>query len=59
MLSEYRVNNGDDLFLRKLMKSHCSAYLKLLMNESKVSDIMIGHSTWDDYSSMLRIYKYY
>lgn len=43
----------------KLMRSHCSALIKLVVKENKIKDIMIGHSTWDDYSEMLRIYKYY
>jgi len=41
------------------MKSHCSAFLKLVQQNDKITDLLIGHSTWDDYSEMLRIYKNY
>lgn len=60
LLKKFKVNNGDELFLKKLMKSHCSAFVKVIKNgENRISDVMIGHSTWDDYSEMLRVYKYY
>jgi hypothetical protein len=37
-------------------KSHCSAALRVAPD---FSDIFIGHSTWCNYDSMLRIFKHY
>lgn len=37
-------------------KGHCSAFVRL-GNEN--SDIFIGHTTWDDYSKMTKMFKYY
>jgi hypothetical protein len=35
---------------------HCSALIKVTEGNK---DLMIGHTTWDDYSRMTRIYKFY
>lgn len=35
---------------------HCSGYIRLTENNA---DILVGHATWNDYSMMLRMYKYY
>merc|ERR1719440_482048 len=35
---------------------HCSALIKLTEGNK---DIMVGHTTWDDYSRMTRVFKYY
>merc|ERR1719253_852285 len=40
--------------LRK--EGHCSAFIKLTEGNS---DLFVGHTTWDDYSRMLRIFKFY
>jgi len=37
-------------------EGHCSAFIKLTEGNG---DLMVGHTTWDDYSKMLRIFKYY
>ncbi|CAD7925332.1 unnamed protein product [Amoebophrya sp. A25] len=34
--------------------AHCTAYVRLTD-----TDLMLGHATWGDYASMLRIYKFY
>jgi len=35
---------------------HCSALIKVLEGNK---DMFVGHTTWDDYSKMTRIFKYY
>jgi hypothetical protein len=35
---------------------HCSAMVKLGVHNK---DLLMGHTTWDDYSKMTRIFKYY
>merc|ERR1719331_2898509 len=40
--------------LRK--EGHCSALVKITEG---FADLMVGHTTWDDYSRMMRIFKYY
>eukprot|EP00931_Biecheleriopsis_adriatica_P020087 TRINITY_DN13518_c0_g1_i1.p1 TRINITY_DN13518_c0_g1~~TRINITY_DN13518_c0_g1_i1.p1 ORF type:complete len:665 (+),score=154.27 TRINITY_DN13518_c0_g1_i1:51-2045(+) len=45
-----------DWKLRLAKHGHCSALVRL---GNRNSDIYVGHSTWSDYSKMLRIYKYY
>jgi len=35
---------------------HCSALVKLTEGNG---DVYVGHTTWDDYSKMTRIFKYY
>jgi len=35
---------------------HCSAFVRLTTNNA---DLLAGHTTWDDYSEMTRIFKYY
>lgn len=42
---------------KRLQESgHCSAFVRLATNNA---DLLIGHTTWDDYSEMTRIFKYY
>jgi len=48
---------GDRLWESKLQKSgRCSALIRVT-GENK--DLLVGHTTWDDYSKMTRIWKYY
>lgn len=43
-----------------MIKSHCSAFLKVIKdNKGNYKDLIVAHSTWDDYAEMLRIYKHY
>mmetsp|Transcript_36647 Transcript_36647/g.80039 ORF Transcript_36647/g.80039 Transcript_36647/m.80039 type:complete len:682 (+) Transcript_36647:164-2209(+) len=37
-------------------RGHCSALVKVV---NKDEDIFVGHTTWDDYAKMTRIFKYY
>jgi len=46
-------------FWSQLMSnSRCSAFIKLTKDKNgKWDDLLIGHTTWTDYSEMIRIYK--
>mmetsp|Transcript_69321 Transcript_69321/g.129489 ORF Transcript_69321/g.129489 Transcript_69321/m.129489 type:complete len:601 (+) Transcript_69321:141-1943(+) len=46
--------SADDWKRRLARDGHCSALVRLTE-----SDILVGHTTWGDYSSMTRIFKYY
>lgn len=39
-----------------MRKSRCSAFVRLTEQNQ---DLLVGHTTWDDYSKMTRIFKYY
>ena len=41
---------------RGVGEGHCSAFIKIL---PKNADLMVSQVTWDDYVSMLRIFKLY
>jgi len=45
-----------DWEMRLAKHGHCSALIRLTA-ESK--DLLVGHSTWGDYTHMTRVYKYY
>lgn len=52
-------HDGDIVFPSSMdlrRKSHCSAALSIAPD---LSDIFIGHATWCNYDSMLRIFKHY
>jgi len=40
----------------RMRRSRCSAFVRLV---DQSADMMVGHTTWDDYSKMTRIFKYY
>jgi hypothetical protein len=48
----------DDAHWEKRLQQdgHCSAFVRLASNND---DLLVGHTTWDDYSEMTRIFKYY
>ena len=46
----------DDIRKYTMLKSHCSAMIKLAED---FSDIWFGHNTWYTYASMFRIFKEY
>jgi len=56
------VNASQDLLddahweQRMVKHGHCSALVRVADGQS---DLYIGHTTWDDYARMTRIYKYY
>jgi len=41
---------------QRMRKSRCSALVRVKENNA---DLYVGHTTWADYSTMTRIYKYY
>lgn len=41
---------------RMARDGHCSAFVRVSEGNQ---DLLMGHSTWDDYSKMTRIFKYY
>lgn len=41
---------------RVAASGHCSAFIRV---GSGNTDLFVGHTTWDDYSKMLRVFKYY
>jgi len=48
------------VWLKKLTNTHCSALVKLIKDEEgRIMDMFVGHSTWDDYTEMVRIFKVY
>jgi len=59
LFKKYNTTDIHKIWLKKLSHSHCSALIKVLYNEedNTVKDIMVGHTTWDDYSAMVRIFK--
>jgi hypothetical protein len=48
--------DADRLFRRVALSGKCSALVKLAAD---LSDLYMGHSTWDSYTAMLRVYKHY
>lgn len=60
LYKKYDTRDPDELWHKILRKEHCSAIVKVIRDDDdKLEDILISHSTWTDYSEMLRIYKYY
>jgi len=61
LFQKYNTTDPNLIWLKKLSHSHCSALVKLIRDDStnEIADILVGHTTWDDYSEMLRIYKQY
>ncbi len=50
--------NTNDIWTRFMMKSKCSAMIKLIKNdEGGVKDLLSGHNAWTDYSELYRTYK--
>lgn len=56
-VSEDELKAADrDWKLRLAKHGHCSAVVRLTGGNK---DLYVGHTTWSDYSKMLRVYKYY
>jgi len=57
----YGTSDPEKVWNKFMLKSHCSAVIKLLKdeNDNSIKDILIGHTTWDSYSEMHRIFKIY
>lgn len=60
-LKEYYGSDDPEVVWHKIMaNSHCSAIIRLIKDENdKPKDIFVGHTTWDSYSEMHRIFKKY
>ena len=51
------LQSEDRRWERKLTKTgHCSAVVRVTPDNR---DLLLAHNTWDDYSKMLRVFKYY
>lgn len=50
------ADTTDQAWEERMRKSRCSAFVRL---SDQNADILVGHATWDDYSKMTRIFKYY
>eukprot|EP00775_Hariotina_reticulata_P011811 gene11811-11955_t len=47
---------ADELYRHVALQGKCSALIKVTAD---LSDILFGHSTWDSFTAMTRIYKHY
>jgi len=50
------ADTSDEAWEQRMRHSRCSAFVRLA---DQNADILVGHATWDDYSKMTRIFKYY
>lgn len=51
------VDLSDEAWEKKVARDgHCSAMVKVT---DHADDVLVGHTTWNDYSQMMRIFKYY
>lgn len=58
-LETIKKKDPDTYWELKMLHSHCTLLCKLKKNENgSIEDLLVGHTTWDDYSEMLRIWKY-
>ncbi|GAX74564.1 hypothetical protein CEUSTIGMA_g2013.t1 [Chlamydomonas eustigma] len=48
--------NATSTFNKVALQGRCSAIIKVA---GDLSDVFVGHSTWDSYTNALRIYKHY
>lgn len=59
-MQKLKATDPERFMYYKESESHCTIILKLLRDSDKnIKDLYIGHSTWDDYNEMIRIYKSY
>jgi len=48
---------SDQAWEKRLQRDgHCSAFIRVTAGDA---DLLVGHTTWNDYSEMTRIFKYY
>lgn len=60
LYQKFNTTNAEKIYINILEQGHCSLLLKLLRDDNgNVKDLLIAHSTWDDYSEMHRIFKKY
>jgi hypothetical protein len=50
------AKSGDKDWEMRMRKSRCSGLVRLTEQNA---DLLVGHTTWDDYAKMTRIFKYY
>jgi hypothetical protein len=56
----FRIDSQDPktIWKRMMWRSRCSAYIKLIKNESnEISELYTGHNAWTDFTETLRTYK--
>lgn len=54
--AEPSADDAERLFRKIALSGKCSALVKVAAD---LSDIYMGHATWDSYTAMLRVYKHY
>lgn len=60
LYKKYKTRDATKIWFEILKHEHCSAIIKVLKDDDdNFKDILVSHSTWTDYSEMLRVYKYY
>ena len=58
IFKEYKTKNPEYLWEKLMSTSHCSAFIKVLKDSNnQITDVLLSHSTWDDYSAMIRVFK--
>ena len=60
LLRNFGSSDPEKVWLNLMKTSHCSAFIRPLINDSGLlTDVLFSHSTWDSYSEMHRIMKSY